>query len=113
MMGPGASGGAKNLSGFLKNFAGNLGGEMSGMGLAGNPLSGIGIMKQLMGGGKGGGEEGYDPTQQDNPGNKMFGAKPTASVMDSHRDGSFLKRFAGGMSDQLFQNAMMGFMGRR
>lgn len=85
---------AKDMSGFLKSFAGNLGGQMSGLGQVGGPMSGIGLMKQLMGGDEGGDEE-------QNPGQKMFGAATNPNV-------GFLERF----KDNLFKNAMTGFMGR-
>lgn len=90
---------AKDMSGFLKSFAGNLGqqmGGMSGMSQIGGPMSGIGIMKQMMGGGD-------DEEGQQNPGEKMFGM---------NKDKGFLSNFAGNLSDQLFQRAMMGFMRR-
>lgn len=87
---------AKDMSGFMKSFAGNLGGQLSGLGQVGGPMSGIGIMQQMMGGGD----------EEDNPGMKMFKGQ-------GGKDGpSFLSKFAGNLSDQLFQRAMMGFMGR-
>ena len=97
---------AKDMSGFLKSFAGNLGGQMSGMGQVGGPMSGIGIMKQLMGGDEqAGGSDAQDSYV--NPGEKMFGMdKPV------HGGNSMLSKFAGSLSDQLFQRAMMGFMNR-
>lgn len=91
---------AKDMSGFMKSFAGNLGqqlGGMSGMNLAGNPLSGIGMLKGLMGGGGP-----ADESTPDNPGQDMFKGKE-----------DFMGRFGGNLSDQLFQRAMMGFMGQR
>lgn len=94
---------AKDLGNFMKSFAGNLGSQMAGLGGAGNPAPDPFQMMQ----GMFGGNRDYDPTQQDNPGNKMFGAgsgKPGGN--------SFLARFGGNLSDQLFQKAMMGFMGR-
>lgn len=89
---------AKDMSGFMKSFAGNLGGQLSGLGQVGGPMSGIGIMQQLMGGG--------DDHEQ-NPGEKMFGMNK-----DGKDKPGFLGKFAGNLSDQLFQRAMMGFMGR-
>lgn len=96
----------KDMSGFLKSFAGNLGGQMSGMGQIGGPMSGIGLMKQLMGGGGGGGDEdkGYV-----NPGEKMFGM--SGKEDDRGGNGSFLSKFGSSLTDQLFQKAMRGFMG--
>ena len=97
MMGPGSSGGGKDMGGFMKSFAGNLGSQMSGMNLAGNPMSGLGMMKQMMGG------EGGGPADEQNPGAEMFGKKSGGN--------GFLEKFGGNLSDQLFQRAMMGFMG--
>lgn len=96
-MGPGASGGGKDLGGFMKSFAGNLGGQMSGLGQVGGPMSGLGVMKQLMGG-EGGGDS---PEAEDNPGAKMFGQA------GGNSNAGFLERF----KDQLFRGAMTNFMG--
>jgi hypothetical protein len=96
MMGPGAGGGGKDLGGFMKSFAGNLGGQMSGLGNVGGPMSGIGMMKQMMGGGGG-------PADEQNPGAEMFGAKKDKA--------GFFEKFGGNLSDELFKRAMMGFMG--
>lgn len=91
---------AKDLGGFMKSFAGALGSNMSGLGQVGGPMSGIGLMKQLMGGKDG-------PAQEDNPGMKMFqGNTPAAN------EPNFGQRFMSAMRDNLFQNAMTGFMGR-
>lgn len=91
MMGPGASGGGKDLGGFLGKFAGSLGSQMSGLNMAGNPLSGIGMLRGLTG----------DRDEEDNPGKKMFGAATNDNM-------GFLDRF----KEQLFKNATAGFMGR-
>lgn len=91
------------LSAFKDNLAGGLAG-MSGLGLAGNPLSGIGILKNLMGGGDDD-KEGYDPTKEDNPGNQMF--------QGNQKNPGYLERFGSNLSDDLFKRAMMGFLGRR
>lgn len=72
---------------------------MSGMNMAGGPMSGIGVMKALMGGGGGGGDE------EQNPGQKMFG-------MPAANEPNFGQRFLNSMRDNLFQSAMRGFMGR-
>ena len=100
---------AKDLGGFMKSFAGNLGGQMSGLGQVGGPMSGLGIMKSLMGGG---GEDGDLPDAhqaavdgEQNPGQKMFG-------MNGGNGGGFMQKFGSNLSDQLFQKAMMGFMRR-
>lgn len=84
---------AKDLGGFMKTFAGSLGSQLGGGG-GWNPLTG------LMGGGRENREE------EDNPGRKMFGMPERAG------GNGFLEKFGGNLSDQLFQKAMMGFMGR-
>lgn len=91
---------AKDLGGFLKSFAGNLGGGLAGTTGLINPFGAAGLLL----GGKG---DESDPTTEDNPGNKMFGAGP-----GKPGGNSFLERFGGSLSDQLFKQAMMGFMGR-
>jgi hypothetical protein len=93
---------AKDLGGLLKSFAGNLGGPMSGLGQIGGPMSGLGIMKNLMGGG-----DDEDGDEEANPGQKMFGMNA-----DNRKEGGFFSKFGSNLSDQLFQRAMMGFMGR-
>lgn len=95
---------AKDMSGFLKSFAGNLGqqmGNMSGLSQVGGPMSGIGILKQLMGG------DNEGPDGEDNPGMRMFkGQTPAANEQN------FGQRFLKSMQDNLFQSAMTGFMNR-
>lgn len=81
----------------MKSFAGSLGSQMAGLGGENNPAP---DPFQMMQGAFGGGGE------EDNPGMKMFkgqGGKDSPS---------FLGKVAGNLSDQLFQRAMMGFMGR-
>lgn len=98
---------AKDMGGFLSKFAGGLGGQLgginpvSGLGLAGNPLSGIGMLQGLMGGGN-------DQEEEDNPGMRMFKG---GHGKEEGRNG-FLEKFGSNLSDQLFKNAMMGFMDR-
>jgi len=109
---------AKDMGGFMKSFAGNLGkqlggGGLSGLGQIGGPMSGIGIIKGLMGGG----DEDEGPQESENPGQAMFnGEGGSAGPMKEYgqkKQGGFGKQFLHSLSDNLFQNAMMGFMGRR
>jgi hypothetical protein len=95
------------LQGFGKDFMHNLGNNMSGMSQVGGPMSSVGILGKLMGGG------GDAP----NPGEKMFGMTQS---MDSGSGGggsggspNFMSRFGRSLSDELFARAMqnMGGMG--
>lgn len=103
---------AKDLGGFMKSFAGNLGSNLGGggaLGMLGGPMSGIGLIQKLMGG-HGGGDDGSD--QEQNPGQKMFAEKSGETQHGPQGGNGFLQKFGGSLSDQLFQRAMMGFMGR-
>lgn len=105
----------KDMGGFMKSFAGNLGRQMGGGigpagGLLGSQLSPFGLLGNLIGGDD-------DPMSEDNPGMQMFKGKQgpgsdDGMVRDSSKNKSFLNQFGTNLSDQLFQRAMMGFMGR-
>ncbi len=94
-------------------FAGNGPFQMGGLAQAGGPMSGIGLIMKLMGGGS---NKDSEESVEDNPGMQMF--KGVGSEGVDHQGGKdskkpdFFKRFGTSLSDQLFQNAMMGFMNR-
>lgn len=95
---------AKDLGGFLKSFAGSLGSQMMG-GPTGLPIAGM-LGQDILGlGGMGKSKKsGRTVMDEDNPGMKMFGVPAAAN------EPNFGQRFLSGMQDQLFQNAMTGFM---
>jgi hypothetical protein len=80
---------------------------LGGLALAGNPLSGIGLLKGIFGGG---GDEDKKP----NPGMQMFKGVGSSGV-DPQGGGSpdgpnFLSKFGGNLQEMLFQQ-LMGRMG--
>lgn len=91
------------LQGFGKDFMHNLGNNMSGMSQVGGPMSGVGILGNLMGGGGGG-------DGAPNPGEKMFGMTKSMDA-GGGKGPNFLSKFGTNLSDLLFQQAMRGFGG--
>lgn len=75
---------------------------LSGAAQIGGPMSGIGILKKLMGGGGGGDDA-------PNPGEKMFGL--TKSMEAGGHGGNFLSKFGGNLQEMLFRQAMNGIGG--
>lgn len=98
----------KNMGGLLSGLAGS----MTGIGGEDNPAPDPFQMMQGFLNNQGR-DSGYNPGMQMFQGVSPQGVDPQGSGSPIKKGGnSFLSRFAGSLGDQLFQKAMMGFMGR-